>query len=165
MMYPSACSLISESDWFLFLPLPHAFQKNILLECNRFTILCQFLVHNKVNQLRIYIYPLPLEPPSSSPQCNILNKSKLTPQTHNEHSPTLNKENQGRRFLLGQGQILERASMACCQLIFTASGGSAQIKGDWAKHQHPVPFLSPIPCIYVWVDPIPLAFWGGRKGE
>ena len=34
------------------------------LGSNCFTILCQFLLYNKVNQLYVYIYPLPLEPPS-----------------------------------------------------------------------------------------------------
>ena len=34
-----------------------------LLECNCFTMLCQFLLYNKVNQLYVNIYPIPLEPP------------------------------------------------------------------------------------------------------
>ena len=34
-----------------------------LLECNCFTMLCQFLRYNKVNQLYVNIYPIPLEPP------------------------------------------------------------------------------------------------------
>ena len=44
---------------------------NFLLEYNGFTPLCQFLLHNKVNQLNcmcVYIYiPFPLEPLSHSP--------------------------------------------------------------------------------------------------
>ena len=37
------------------------------LEHNRFTTLRQFLLHNKVNQLHVHIYPLPHELPSHSP--------------------------------------------------------------------------------------------------
>ena len=32
--------------------------KNFLLEYSCFTMLCQFLLYNKVNQLYVYIYPL-----------------------------------------------------------------------------------------------------------
>ena len=35
-----------------------------LLGYSCFTVLCQFLLYNEVNQLYVYIYPLPLEPPS-----------------------------------------------------------------------------------------------------
>ena len=35
-----------------------------LLECNCFTVLCQFLLYNKVNQL--YVYILPISPPSEA---------------------------------------------------------------------------------------------------
>ena len=38
--------------------------KKKLLEYNCFTILCQFLCYSKMNQLYVYIYPLPLGPPS-----------------------------------------------------------------------------------------------------
>ena len=38
-----------------------------LLEYKCFTMLCKFLLYNKVNQLYVYIYPLPLEPPSHPP--------------------------------------------------------------------------------------------------
>ena len=34
------------------------------LEYNCFTMLCSFLLYNIVNQLYIYIHPLPLKPPS-----------------------------------------------------------------------------------------------------
>ena len=34
-----------------------------LLECNCFITLHQFLLYNKVNQLYVNIYPIPLEPP------------------------------------------------------------------------------------------------------
>ena len=37
---------------------------NFLLAYNCFTMLCQFLLYKEVNQLYIYIYPLPLGPPS-----------------------------------------------------------------------------------------------------
>ena len=41
------------------------FQKLFLLsEYNCFTVLCQFLLYNKGNQLYVYIYPFPLGPPS-----------------------------------------------------------------------------------------------------
>ena len=33
------------------------FLKHLLLEYNCFTVLCQFLLYNKVNQLYVYIYP------------------------------------------------------------------------------------------------------------
>ena len=36
----------------------------ILLEYNCFTTLCYFLLYNSVNQLYVYIHPLPLEPAS-----------------------------------------------------------------------------------------------------
>ena len=39
------------------------FKIKFLLEQSCFTILCQFLMYSKVNQLYVYIYPLPLEPP------------------------------------------------------------------------------------------------------
>ena len=38
-----------------------------LLEYNCFTVLCWFLLYNEVNQLYVYMYPLPLGPPSSPP--------------------------------------------------------------------------------------------------
>ena len=41
---------------------PHDFLFFFLLEYNCFTMLCQFLLYNEVNQLCIYIYPLPLGP-------------------------------------------------------------------------------------------------------
>ena len=34
---------------------------------NCFTMLCQFSLYNKVNQLHVYVYSLPLEPPSFAP--------------------------------------------------------------------------------------------------
>ena len=37
------------------------------LEYNCFTMLCQFLLYNNVNQLYVYTYSLPLQPPSHSP--------------------------------------------------------------------------------------------------
>ena len=37
-----------------------------LLERNCFTMLCYFLLYNKMNQPSVYISPLPLEPPSHS---------------------------------------------------------------------------------------------------
>jgi len=36
----------------------------LLLEYNCFPVLCWFLLYNQVNQLHVYIHPLPLEPPS-----------------------------------------------------------------------------------------------------
>ena len=39
----------------------------LLLEYNCITILYQFPLYNKVNQLYVYIYPIPLEPPSYPP--------------------------------------------------------------------------------------------------
>ena len=36
---------------------------SLLLEYNCFTMLCYFLLYNKVNQLYLYIYPLPFDPP------------------------------------------------------------------------------------------------------
>ena len=41
--------------------------KFFLLEYNCFTMLCQFLLYNKVSQLCVCIYPLPLELPSAHP--------------------------------------------------------------------------------------------------
>ena len=38
----------------------------VLLEYNCFTILYYFLLYNEVNQLYVYIYPLPPGPPSHS---------------------------------------------------------------------------------------------------
>ena len=51
-------------------PMPHCFLTS-LLEYNCFTMVCQFLLYNNVNQLYIYIYPhisslLHLLPPSLS---------------------------------------------------------------------------------------------------
>ena len=42
-----------------------------LLEYNCFTMLCEFLLYNEVNQTHAYTYPLPLDPPSqhSPPAC------------------------------------------------------------------------------------------------
>ena len=39
----------------------------LLLEHNCFTMLCQFLLYNKVTQIYVYISPLPLEPSSHWP--------------------------------------------------------------------------------------------------
>jgi len=36
------------------------------LDYNYITVLCLFLLYNKVNQLYVYIHPFPLEPPSHS---------------------------------------------------------------------------------------------------
>ena len=46
-------------------------QTHFFLEYNCFTMLCQFLRYNEVNQLYVYICPLPLGPPSSAPTPSI----------------------------------------------------------------------------------------------
>ena len=51
-IFPSEPSLV---EVFFLMIVPHSFIS--LLEYNCFTMLCQFLLHNKVNQLYIYIYP------------------------------------------------------------------------------------------------------------
>ena len=38
-----------------------------LLNYNCFTMLCSFLLYNKVNQLHVYLYSIPLEPPTPRP--------------------------------------------------------------------------------------------------
>ena len=50
------CSNRKEPTTFLF-----------LLEYNCFTMLCQFLLYSEVNQLYVYLYPLPLGLPSHHP--------------------------------------------------------------------------------------------------
>ena len=54
------------SNAFFFPPI---FIKKIFfkLQDNFFTMLCQFLLYNNVNQLCVYIYPLPLEHASHTP--------------------------------------------------------------------------------------------------
>ena len=52
-----------------------------LLECNCFTIVCQFLLYNKVNQLYIYIYPhisslLRLPPIVPTPPFQVVSKHR-----------------------------------------------------------------------------------------
>ena len=57
-----ACNVISrlKSQYFLWcsvFKVDHNFFLTSLLECNCFTMVCQFLLYNKVNQLYVYIYP------------------------------------------------------------------------------------------------------------
>ena len=75
--------------WFTVLLIPIIWQRNSVIICiypfliffsimvyhriyfyledNCFTVLCYFLLYNSVNQGQVYIYSLPLEPPSHSP--------------------------------------------------------------------------------------------------
>ena len=55
--------------WFLlsFLFSFSEFSFFLKLEDNCFTMLCWFLLYNNVNQLYVYICPLPLNPPSPQP--------------------------------------------------------------------------------------------------
>ena len=46
-----------------------------LLAYNCFTMLCQFLLHNKVNQQFVYLYPLSLGPPSQPHPLSHLSRS------------------------------------------------------------------------------------------
>ena len=55
--------------WFCFVFLFGCLFFFFLLACTCFTILCQFMLYSKVNQLQVHMYPLPLGPPAlpSSP--------------------------------------------------------------------------------------------------
>ena len=52
-----------ESAWYIGMTIHFTF----LLECNCFTMLCWFLLYNKVSQLYVCIYPFPPGPPSILP--------------------------------------------------------------------------------------------------
>ena len=60
---------------FLALLVEDLHQNHVLLlfffklEHNCFTMLCSFLLCNEVNQLHVYVYPLPLGSPSHGPYC------------------------------------------------------------------------------------------------
>ena len=55
-------------------------RNRVLLEYNCFKMLCQFLLYNEVNQLYVYIYSVPLEPPISisSHQSRLPQSTKLS---------------------------------------------------------------------------------------
>ena len=71
-----SCWCMAEANMILYSNYPPIKNKNniflkilikffkILLDYNFFTVLCWFLLYNIVNQLYIYIYPLPLQSPS-----------------------------------------------------------------------------------------------------
>ena len=86
-----ALSKFLDLSSFRFLPFPEVrwvkpvfyFLKK--LECNCFTIFCSSLLYNKVNQLYVYISPVPQEPPSrpsSSSQSTELSSRCCTAASH-----------------------------------------------------------------------------------
>ena len=64
------CVLVAIGSW-RHVPtsanFPMTSLKKFFLEDNCFTILCWFLPYINMNQPQVYIYPLPLEPPSPRP--------------------------------------------------------------------------------------------------
>ena len=73
---------VSLIDTCILMLMPHClFFLASLLECNYFTMVCYFLLYNKVNQLYIYIYPhisslLHLPPILPIPLLQVLTKQR-----------------------------------------------------------------------------------------
>ena len=73
--------LITEAKYnHLFLCFPPFGYRNLVFQLDYycFIMLCQFLLYNNVNQLYVYIYLLPLEPPCHTPPSHPSRSSQST---------------------------------------------------------------------------------------
>ena len=76
-------------------------RNRVLLEYNCFTMLCQFLLYSEVNQLYVYIYSVPLEPPTP-----ISSHQSRSPQS-TKVSSLCSARNRLLKRLSGQGNAEE----------------------------------------------------------
>ena len=85
------------------------------LDYNYITMLCLFLLYNKVNQLYVYIHPFPLEPPSQFPASSSPPLSQ--PGHHRAPSWALCATQQAHIVL----RIFKECSCLLAQQIFTTA--------------------------------------------